>query len=79
MSGISKPMVCQTYGFHAGRLSVLHENDGNHENEHNDEDNSDSYKQGVKCWILSGNHRETTEMTKTTGIRGANHGFQRKK
>ena len=37
-------MVCMRVAFH--------ENDGNHEN---DEDNSDSYKQGVECWI-SGNH-----------------------
>ena len=40
MSGISKPMVCMPVAFH--------ENDGNHEN---DEDNSDSHKQGVECWI----------------------------
>ena len=38
---------------------AFHENDGNHEN---DEDNSDGYKQEV-------------EMTKTTRIQGANHGF----
>ena len=31
---------------------ALHENDGNHENDEND---SDSYKQGVECWI-GGNH-----------------------
>ena len=31
---------------------AFHENDGNHEN---DEDSSDSYKQGVECWIR-GNH-----------------------
>ena len=34
---------------------ALHENDGNHENDENGEDNSDSYKQGVECWIR-GNH-----------------------
>ena len=45
-SGISKPMVCMQGGFH--------ENDGNPEN---DEDNSDSYKEGVECWISGGNHR----------------------
>ena len=39
-----KPMVWVRVAFH--------ENDGNHEN---DEDNSDSYKQGVECWIR-GNH-----------------------
>ena len=42
--GISKPMVCMRV--------ALHENDENHEN---DKDNSDSYKQGVECWIR-GNH-----------------------
>ena len=31
---------------------AFHENDENHEN---DEHDSDSYKQGVECWI-SGNH-----------------------
>ena len=36
----AKPMVCLRVAFH--------ENDGNHEN---DEDNSDSYKQAVECWI----------------------------
>ena len=30
-------------------------NDRKHENNENDEDNSDSYKQGVECWI-GGNH-----------------------
>ena len=49
---------------------AFHDNDGNHENDEKDEDNSDSYKQGVECWI-GGNH----EMTKTTKIRGANHRF----
>ena len=34
---------------------AFHENDGNHENDKNDKDNSDSYKQGVECWIR-GNH-----------------------
>ena len=111
---------CQTYGLRAGEIS---RNDGNHENTENDEDNSDSYKQGIECWI-SGNHRQTerqdereegkdgrpaatggkggasqaergqrrenklrsrrvakgrTEqrnMTKTTGIQGANDGFR---
>ena len=40
-------MVCMWVAFH--------ENDGNHENDENDEHNSDSYKQGVECWI-SGNY-----------------------
>ena len=34
---------------------ACHENDGNHENDENDKCNSDSYKQGVECWI-HGNH-----------------------
>ena len=36
-------MVCMRVAFH--------ENDGNHHDDENDKDNSDSYKQGVKCWI----------------------------
>ena len=40
-------MVCMRVAFH--------ENDGNHGNDENDKDNSDSYKQGVECWI-GGNH-----------------------
>ena len=47
LSGISTPMVWVRVAFH--------ENDGNHENDENDKDNSDSYKQGVECWIR-GNH-----------------------
>ena len=34
---------------------AFHENDRNHENEENDQHDSDSYEQGVECWI-SGNH-----------------------
>ena len=52
-----------------------HENDAkNGEKDENDEDNSDSYKQGGECWIR-GNHEKGTETTKTTEIQGANHGF----
>ena len=47
-SGISKPMVCQTCGLHAGQI---HKNDDNHENDENDKDSLDSHKQGVECWI----------------------------
>ena len=36
-------MVCVRVAFH--------ENDGNHANDENDKDNSDSYKLGVECWI----------------------------
>ena len=43
-----------------------------HENNENGKDNSDSYKQGVECWI-SGNHT-SHKMTKTTGTRGATTG-----
>ena len=42
-------MVCMQVAFH--------ENDGYHENDENDEDNSDSCKQGVECWI-SRNHAD---------------------
>ena len=59
-------MVCVRVAFR--------ENDGNRENDKNDEANSDNYKQGVECWIR-GKIRETTKVTKTTGIQGANHGF----
>ena len=34
---------------------AFYENDGHHENDKNDEDDSDSYKQGVECWV-NGNH-----------------------
>ena len=34
---------------------AFHENDGNHEHDENDKDNSDSYKQGIKSWS-SENH-----------------------
>ena len=34
---------------------AFHENDGKHENDENDEGDSDSYKQGVECWVR-GNH-----------------------
>ena len=40
LSGISKPRFCQTYGL---QFVAFHENDGNHENDEND---SDSHKQG---------------------------------
>ena len=56
-------MVCARVAFH--------ENDGNHEN---DEHNSDSYNQGVECWIRE-NHRNHKDDAKTTGIQGANDGF----
>ena len=36
-------MVCMRVAFH--------ENDRNHDNDENGEDNSDSYKQAVECWI----------------------------
>ena len=39
----AKPTVCVRVAFH--------ESDRNHEHDENDEDNSDSYKQGVECWI----------------------------
>ena len=56
-------MVCMRVAFH--------ENDGNHENDVN---NSKSYEQGLSAGFAE-DITETTEMTKTTEIRGANHGF----
>ena len=43
--GISKPVVCQSNAMVCMQVT-FHDNDGNHEN---DEDNSNSYKQGVEC------------------------------
>ena len=40
-------MVCMRVAFDG--------NNRNHENDKKDEDNSDSYKQGVECWVC-GNH-----------------------
>ena len=45
LSGISKPMVCQAYGLHAGR----HENVGHPENDENNEDNSAKNKEFSPC------------------------------
>ena len=58
----ARPMVCMRDAFH--------ENDDYHES---DEDNSDRYKQELSAGFAE--LTETTEMTKTTGIQGANHGF----
>ena len=56
--GISKPMVCQTYGLHAGHLSQ----NGNHEKDENDEDNSDSYKHWeLSAGLVKISDTETTE------------------
>ena len=62
-------MVCMRVGFH--------ENDGNHEN---DEDNSDSYiviNKELSAGLAE--ITETTEMTKTMGIKGANHVFPKQR
>ena len=53
---------------------AFHENDRNHENNENDEDKSDSYIYKELSAGLA-EITETTEMTKTIGIRGANHGL----
>ena len=55
LSGLSKTMVCQTYGLHAGLLSRKQQI------ARNDEDNSDNYKQRVECRKLA-EIMETTEM-----------------
>ena len=67
----AKPMVCMRVAFH--------KNDGSHEH---DEDNSDSYKEGVECWTSGATQTATKkelsaglveiasdmEMTEATGI-----------
>ena len=50
MSGISKPMVCQTYGLQPGGL---YEDDGNHENDKNHKDKSDNYQQDGRVLDIS--------------------------
>ena len=50
---LHQTMVCQIYGLHVGGLSRKR---CEQKNDENDKDNSDSYKQGVECWI-NGNHR----------------------
>ena len=60
-----KPMVCMWVAFH--------ENDGNHENDENDEATQTATNKELSAGFAE--ITETTEMTKTTGIRGANHGF----
>ena len=68
ISGISKPRFCQTYGLQFG---AFHENDGNHEN---DEDNSDSHKQGG--WLLdSRKSRKARKWRKPRESRVQNIGF----
>ena len=56
----AKPVVCMRVAFHG--------NDGNLEN---NEDDSDSPKQRVECWI-SGNHGNHGH-DENHGLRGANH------
>ena len=53
-SGISKHMVCQTYGMHACRLSQKRKRRKSRKRR----SNSYNYKQGVECWICRnhGNH-----------------------
>ena len=55
---------------------AFHENDRNHENNKNDKDNSESQTATNKEFNAGlAEITETTQMTKTTGMRGANHGF----
>ena len=82
-SGISKPMVCQTYGLHAGCLSWKRRRSRKRRKWQRQlrhaEDNSDSFKQGVECWSSGnqGNHRNDKNhrnpgckprVTQTTGL-----------
>ena len=61
----AKPMVCVQAAFH--------ENDGDHEN---DENAKATQTAENKEWSAGfAEITETTEMTKTTGIQGANHRF----
>ena len=60
-----KPMVCVRVAFR--------ENDGNHENDENAEDTQTATNKGLSAGLAE--ITETTKMTKTTGIQGANHGF----
>ena len=71
MSGISKPMVRPTLGPMVCKRVAFHKNDGNHENY---EENSHSYKKEFSAGLVE--ITETTEMTKTQGIWGANHGLE---
>ena len=68
--GRVKPMVCQTYGLHASR--------GDHEKmtKTTKATQTDANKD---LSAGSAEITETTEMTKTTGIRGANHGFPKQR
>ena len=82
ISGIAKPMVCETYAL---QLSGLHDNDGNHEKFKTTKTmktTQTATNKMVKYWISV--IPETTGMTKTTTIRGlrvqtmgsSNHGFR---
>ena len=71
---IAKPMVCMQVAFHENV------NDGKRDNSANDEDNSDSYKQGVERWISGnhGNHRND-ENPRESGVQttgSSNNGFR---
>ena len=59
-------MVCMRVAFD--------ENDGDHEN-----DEATKTSQTATNKELSAEITETTEMTKTTGIEGANHGFPKQR
>ena len=59
-------MVCTWVAFH--------ENDGNHENDENDRDTQIATNKELSAGLT-----ETTEMMKTTGTRGANHGFPKQR
>ena len=63
----SKPMVCVRVAFH--------ENDGNHENAKTTKTIQTATNKELSAGFAE--ITETTKMTKTTGIQGANHGFPR--
>ena len=47
---------------------AYHKNDGNRANDESGEDNSDSYRQGVECWI-SGKHHGNDENHENPGCK----------
>ena len=65
----AKPMVCM--------LVAFRENDGNHENDENNEATQTATNKELSAGFAE--IMETTEMTKTTGIQGANHGFPKQR
>ena len=74
VSDISKPRVCQIYTLHAGRLSRKQQ-----KSEEKSKTTTITQTVTNKELSVGGTEiAETTEITKTTGMRGANHGFKQR-